>query len=232
MKNILLSASFMLISAFAVAQEGLKSYTIKMSMKMEGIPAEYAAYGEQDITTYTKGTKTKTEITSMMFSSVSYSDGKKYTSLTEAMGNKTGFVTTKEEMENFDKKEKKADKPKIEYTSEKKMIAGYECTKAIVTSIDKDKQESKVTVWFTEKIKMDPSGVKQSKGMFDLGDIKGTPLEMEIKQNSNGMDIKIIVTTTEVLTTPLDDSIFVANTEGYTMSTYKEWMDKMKSMGK
>ncbi|MCC6372761.1 MAG: hypothetical protein IT236_17285 [Bacteroidia bacterium] len=219
MKKILFSAALLLSAAFVNAQEGFASFTIKMNMKMEGLPAEYAAYGEQ-------------EISSMMFTTVSFTDGNKHTSLTEAMGNKTGFVTTKEEMEKIDKKDKTEPKPKIEYTSEKKTIAGYECTKAIVTTIDKEKKEAKVNVWFTEKIKLDPALTKQNKGMFDLGEIKGTPLEIEIKQNADGTEIKVIITTTEVLTSPIADSFFVPNTEGYTMTTYGEWKDKMKAMGR
>jgi len=51
-----------------------------------------------------------------------------------------------------------------------------------------------------------------------------------MSQNANGMDMKIIMTTTEILTGPIDDSVFVINTEGYTMMSYKEMMEKQKSM--
>src|SRR5690606_2504828 len=136
--------------------------TIKMSVKVEGMPAEYAAYGEQEVTTYIKGNNTKTEISSMMFSSVVYYNETTLTSLSEAMGNKTGYTATKEELENMEKGEK-TEAPKIEYFPDKKTIAGYECTKAVVTNVGKDKKETKTTVWTTDKIALNENHKKMRK---------------------------------------------------------------------
>lgn len=229
MKKFLITAAITASSALLNAQD---TYTIKMSLKMEGMPAEYAAYGEQDIVTQVKGEKTKTEVSSMMFSSISYADGKSFTTLSESMGNKTGFTATKEEMDAEEKKAKDEVKPKIEYTTEKKTIAGYECTKAIITTLDKDKKENKVTVWFTEKLKASVSAAKRAArgGNLNFGDLKGVPLGIEASQSANGMELKMVMTATEVSTAAIDDSVFVPNTEGYTMSSYKDWMDKMKAM--
>ena len=105
MRKLISSAALVLCASIAIAQD---NFTFKMSVKMEGLPAEYAAYGEQEITTFTKGEKSKTEVNSMMFSSVSYSDGKTITVLSESMGNKTGFTATKAEMDAEDKNDKKA----------------------------------------------------------------------------------------------------------------------------
>src|SRR5947209_13599186 len=91
-----------LAAALAASILGLRAQgplTIKMSIKMEGLPAEYAAYGEYDITTYLKGDKSKTEVSNMMMNNQVYFDGKMVTSLTDAMGNKSGYTATKEEME-------------------------------------------------------------------------------------------------------------------------------------
>jgi hypothetical protein len=228
MKKMICSAALLFLSVAGFSQD---NYTIKMSLKIEGMPAEYAAYGEQDIVTYVKGDKTKTEMNSMMGSNVSYFDGKKMTSLSDMMGNKSGFSATKEELENGDKKDKNEAKPKIEYTNEKKTIAGYECTKALVKSLDKEKKENVITVWVTDKLKpMSPEARKARRGGFDLGDIKGQPLAMEASQSSNGMDMKIMMTATEVSTSPIDDAVFVPNTDGYNMMSYKDYMDKMKAM--
>jgi hypothetical protein len=227
MKKFICSAALVLGAVFMNAQD---SYTIKMSLKIEGMPAEYAAYGEQEITTFVKGDKSKTEMSSMMGSNISYFDGKTLTSLNDMMGNKSGFTATKEELEAGDKN-KKEEKPKIEYTSEKKTIAGYECTKALIKAIDKDKKENTITVWTTEKLKgMSPEARKARRGGFDFGDLKGVPLAMEAAQNANGMDMKIVMSATEVNTNPIDDSVFVPNTEGYKLSTYKDYMEKMKAM--
>ena len=226
--KVLSAAAFLMLSSVALAQD---SYTIKMSVKAEGLPPEYSAYAEQDILTHIKGDKLKTERNGMMGGSTSFYDGKKMTTIMETMGNKLGYTATKEELESTDKNQK-TDKPKIEYSSDKKMIAGYECTKAIMTSIDADKKEAKTILWITDKIKYQhPEANKAAgKGMMDLSDLKGYPLGMEMNQNAQGMEIKIIMTTTEILTTPIDDSVFVLNTDGYTMMSYKEMMEKQKTM--
>ena len=229
MKKIITSAALLFISACAIAQD---NYTVKMNMKIEGLPPEYAGFGEQEMINYVKGDKYKNEISSMMMTSVSAFDGTKLTSITEQMGNKSGYTATKEELDAADKNEKPEAKPKIEYTTEKKTIAGYECTKAIVTSIGKDKKENKMSVWVTDKIKSNQAQGKKrgGRGMsMDLGDLKGYPLEMEMSQSQQGMDMKILISATEVSTTPIDDAIFTVNTDGYKMMSYKEMQEKMKA---
>lgn len=227
MKTFISTLALVLTSSLLSAQD---NYTIKISIKTEGLPAEMAAYGEQDMITYMKGDKSKTEISSMMFSSTVYFDGQKMTSLTDAMGNKTAYTATKEELEASDKGEK-TEKPKIEYTTEKKMIAGYECTKAVLTSVDKDKKETKTTVWTTEKIKNNHmSSGKARKGMIDLSDVKGYVLAMEMPMNFQGTEAKVVMTATEVSTAAIDDATFTVNTDGYKMMTYKEMMEKQKAM--
>jgi hypothetical protein len=222
MKN---SAFIILLLSFSAI--GQENYTMKMNIKTEGLPPEYAAYGEQDIVTYMKGEKSKTEVTSMMLTSTVYYDGKTMTSLSDVMGEKSGWTATKEELEADN--DKKESKPKIEYTSEKRNIAGYECQKAIITNKGKDNKENKTIVWVTDKIRYDnkhrrPSG----RNMADFGDLKGHPLAMEMTQNYQGTEMKIIMTTTEVLTTPIDDSVFEVNTDGYKMMTYAEMKGKVK----
>ncbi len=227
MKTFISTLALVLTSSLLSAQD---NYTIKISIKTEGLPAEMAAYGEQDMITYMKGDKSKTEISSMMFSSTVYFDGQKMTSLTDAMGNKTAYTATKEELEASDKGEK-TEKPKIEYTTEKKMIAGYECTKAVLTSVGKDKKETKTTVWTTEKIKNNHmSSGKARKGMIDLSDVKGYVLAMEMPMNFQGTEAKVVMTATEVSTAAIDDATFTVNTDGYKMMTYKEMMEKQKAM--
>jgi hypothetical protein len=217
----------------ALAASGLvaqENYTIKMTVKTEGLPQEYAAMGEQEIVTYVKGDQSKTEVNSMMFSSTVWYDGKTLTSLTDATGNKTGFTATKEELESD--KDKKEEKPKITYVDEKKTIAGYECSKAIFTTTDKDKKNKETIVWYTEKIKTNPAQRKRPGRSMDFGDLKGHPLAMEMTQDYQGTEMKIVMTTTEVLTTPIDDSVFTVNTEGYKMMTYAEMKERMKTMGR
>lgn len=228
MKKIITSAALLVFCTFVNAQE---NYTIKMNMKIEGLPPEMAGFGDQETVTYIKGDKTKTEISSMMGTQTMLFDGKTHYFLSDAMGTKTGYSATAEEMEAASKKDKPEAKPKIEYTAEKKTIAGYECTKAIVTSEGKDKKENKIIVWVTDKIKSDLAKSKKGdRGMMDLGDIKGYPLEMEMKQSQQGMDMKIVISATDVNTNAVDDGVFAVNTEGYKMSSYKDYAEKMKAM--
>jgi hypothetical protein len=222
-------ATVFAISCFATAANAQENYTMKMTVKTEGLPAEYAAYGEQEIVTYVKGEKSKTEVNSMMFNTTVYFDGKKLTSLSDIMGNKSGYTATKEEIESQEKD--KPAKPVIEYTAEKKQIAGYECTKAIATSVGKDKKEKKTILWVTDKIKYDKNHSKASgRGMTDFGDLKGHPLGMEMTQDMQGSEMKIVMTTTEVSTNPIEDSVFAVNTEGYKMMTYQQFQEQMKAM--
>jgi len=226
-KKIVTTVALVFAVAFSFAQE---SYTVKMNMKIDGLPPEYAGFGEQEMVNYIKGDKYKSEMTSMMGSNITSYDGKKLTQISEAMGDKSGYTATKEELEATKKADKAEAKPKVEYTTEKKTIAGYECTKAVVTSVGKDKKEVKVNVWTTDKIK-NPEGKSKSKMSMDLGDIKGYPLEIEMSQNQGGMEMKIKITTSEVLTANIDDATFNVNTDGYKMVSYKEHQEKMKAQG-
>ncbi|WP_317896620.1 hypothetical protein [Aurantibacillus circumpalustris] len=227
--KFLVSATLIFISGFAIAQD---NFTIKMSVKAEGLPPEYAAYAEQDVIIYIKGDKIKSEKNGMMGSSVTLYDGKKMTSLMENMGTKFGYTATKEELETTGKSDK-SEKPKIEYTTEKKMIAGYECAKVVVTSIGKDKKESTTILWVTDKIRYNHAEYFKAaaRGMSDLSELKGYALGMEMQQNAQGgMEIKIIMNSTEITTTALNDSVFNVSSDGYTMMTYKEMLDKQKTM--
>ena len=210
------------------------SYTIKMSIKAEGLPAEYAAFGEIEMVSYSKGEKSKSETSSMMFSNVVYFDGKMITNLSESMGNKSGYTASKEEMDGLDKNKTPESKPKIEYVNDKRTIAGYECYKAIITTIDKDKKERQTIVWYTDKFKPISGTVRRAnrRGMStDLSDLKGMPLAMESTMNMQGMEVKSVMITTEISTNAIDDAVFIPNTEGYTMLSFKEFQEKMRAMG-
>jgi hypothetical protein len=43
------------------------------------------------------------------------------------------------------------------------------------------------------------------------------------------MDLKLLVTATEVITAKIEDSVFKVDTTGYKMITYKEMQEKMKA---
>ena len=68
------------------------------------------------------------------------------------------------------------------------------------------------------------------KGMVDLSEVKGYVLGMEMPLNFQGTEAKVVMNTTEVLTSPIDDAVFTINTEGYKMMSYSEMMQMQKSM--
>ncbi|MGE0566710.1 MAG: hypothetical protein AB7O73_02075 [Bacteroidia bacterium] len=232
MKKLLLSSVLACAVSFGFSQEDM---TIKMSVKVEGLPEEYAGMAENDIVTYTKGEKSLTEVTSMMGSQIFYVDKEGSTVLMDQMGNKIGYTMTKAEMDEEEKKDKDEDAPKIEYVNEKKTIAGYECSKAIVTSTSKkSKEEMKSTIWYTDKIKMPENAKNKSKrgGMMggpNLKDLKGFPMQTEMSMNQGGMEMKVISTVTEVSMGKVDDGLLKVSTDGYKMMSYKEMKEKMKN---
>lgn len=230
MRTLFILGSLLAGSLMAQVQE---NYTVKMSIKSEGLPAEFAAFGEMDLTTTVKGEKTKTETSSMMFSNIVYFDGNKLTALIESMGNKSGYTATKEEMEG-DKNKTPEAKPKIEYIDDTRTIAGYECKKAIVTYIDRDKKERQSTIWFTDKLKPASSTVRKANRRsmaFDLSELNGIPLAMEAMVSMQGMEFKSLMIATEINTNPIDDTVFIPNTDGYNVMSFKEYQEKMKAMG-
>jgi len=67
------------------------------------------------------------------------------------------------------------------------------------------------------------------KDAIDLSELKGYPLSMEMDQQFNGMTLKMIMTARSVTIGPLEDSVFVVNTEGYRMMTYKEMLSRQST---
>lgn len=229
--RLTIAAATVLLGASLCAQND--TYVIKSGFKIEGLPPEYAGFGDQDITSFVKGDKSKTEMTGMMGTTTMYFDGKSMTTLVDNMGNKSGFTASTEELEAEEKKNGGQQKPVIEYVDEKKQIAGYDCSKAIATVTGKDKKESKMVIWYTDKLKFNPKSAKaRSRGMADLSELKGYPLGVEqtSTEGPGGGELKITIFATEVSTNPVDDSVFNFTTDGYNMMTYKDYNDKQKAM--
>jgi len=202
----------------------IKEGTITYAMTMEGLPPEQAAMmGDMEVKMTFKENKSLMEVSTMMMSQLASLDEKGMTLVIEAMGNKMAVVQTKEEMDKEEAKLKdKSPDPKIEYTSETKTIAGYECKKAIVTMVvGKDKKEEKIDVWYSDKFNyLDKDG--KTKG--EIKGLKGIPFEYFSYRT--GFKSKLIAK--EVSTEPVSDDKFVLSTEGCKMMT----MDELKSMGR
>lgn len=202
----------------------IKEGSITYAMTMEGLPPEQAAMmGDMEVKMIFKENKSLMEVSTMMMSQMVSVDDKGMTLVIDAMGSKMAVKQTKEEMEKEEAKFKeKSPDPKIEYTSETKTIAGYECKKAIVTMVvGKDKKEEKFDVWYTDKFNyLDKDG--KTKG--EIKGLKGIPFEYTSFRN--GFKSKLVAK--EVSLEPVSDEKFKLSTEGCQMMT----MEELKMMGR
>lgn len=201
----------------------IKEGSITYDMKMEGLPPEQAAMiGDMELKTTFKNGKVLSEMSSMMFTNQTSVDEKGMCMLMEQMGNKFAVKQTKEEMEKEEAKQKdKPADPKTEYTNETKTIAGYECKKAIVTVVGKDKKEEKMDVWYSDKFE-NPNKDGKGRGQAFMKGFKGLPFEFSSAQGA----MKFTMIAKAVSTEPVDDAKFNLSTEGYKMMT----MDELKAM--
>lgn len=222
MKKITLSIfalAFTALSMKAQITEGTVLYT----MNIEGMPAEQAAMmGDMDLRVSFKNGRVLNEMNSMMFTNQTVINETGMTMLMEQMGNKIAVQQTKDEMEkeNSKSKEKPTD-PKIEYTTETKSIAGYECKKAIITVTDKNKKEEKIDMWYCEKF-ANPNMEGKGKGQLIMKGLKGMPFEYSM---ANG-PMKFKITAKEVSEKPIADEKFNLSTEGYKLMK----MDDLKAL--
>lgn len=201
-----------LITAVAILLCGLSNAQIKEGsvtyvMTIEGLPPEQAAMmGDMETKIFFKGNKTYSEMNSMMMSTKAVSDENGSLVLMDQMGNKNFMRVTKADM---DKNDDPSKTPKIEYTSETKTIAGYECKKAIATLSTKD-GEVKTDVWYTDKIPYVKQGGRRGGDMFK--GLNGMAMEFSMPQGP--MKVKMVAK--EVSTEAVPDSKFVLSTDGYT----------------
>lgn len=130
---------------------------------------------ESKNTVYYKGDLIKTLSQSDFGNSTVIIDkkSKKTTTLMEALGRRTGYYITEEDeikmKENTQKRmdsmraarggneisqpNNSASTPEIEYTSDTKKIAGYNCKKAIIKTKSRQSEVSETIVWYTNDIK-------------------------------------------------------------------------------
>lgn len=218
MKIKFLSLAVALMSVVSLNAQ-IKEGSVLYDMKIEGLPPEQAAMmGDMETKVTFKNGKSLTEVNSMMFTQQMSADENGMVMLMEQMGNKIAVKQTKAEMEKEEAKSKdKPADPKVEYFDDVKTIAGYECKKAIVTVVDKDKKENKVELWYSDKFE-NPNKEGKGKGQNVMKGIKGMPFEYSTTMGP--MKIKMVAK--EVSTDPVPDSKFVLSTDGYKMMTTEE----------
>jgi len=222
MKKLFSTLAFISLSVVSLIAQNNEGF-ILYDMKIEGLPPEQAAMvGDMENKVTFKNGKVLTEMTSMMFTNQTVIDEKGMVMLMEQMGNKMAIKQTKDEMEKeaAKQKDKQAD-PKIEYINETKSIAGYECKKAIISIVGKDKKEEKMEVWYSEKF-ANPNKEGKGKGQGFMKGLKGMPFEYAGGQG--GMKFKMIAK--EVSVDPVSDGKFNLSTDGYKLMT----MDELKAL--
>lgn len=220
MKKLFVTMAVVALSALTSNAQVKEGYVL-YDMKMEGVSAEEAAmFGDMETKIYFKNGVTLSETTSMMGSSQTLINDNGILMLQEQMGNKMAIKQTKEEMDKEAAKTKSPE-PKIEYLADTKMIAGYECKKAIVTMAGKDKKEEKMEIWYNDKFEnFNKEG--KGRGQGGLKGLKGMPFEY----NMSFGPMKMKMTVKEVSLEPVADSKFNLSTEGYKIMT----MDELKAM--
>lgn len=188
--SIILSATAMFSASTAVAQkskpfEGVIKYSITLD---ESTPDQVKSMFEgAEMTVYTKENKSRTDMNMAMMSSTTLYDTKAKTAIsyTDVMGQKMKMITKAE-------KEGSKEEVTVKDLPETKVIAGYKCKKAEITS--KDSPEP-LTVFYTDEI---PNPNSKMKG------IKGCPLEFEVAQQG----IKMKMTATSVSKEKVADEKF------------------------
>lgn len=191
---------------------------------------------ETKTTVYFKGDLIKTLSKSDFGNSIVIIDkkNKRTTTLTEAMGRKTGFFVTEEDEEAMRKRmdslreargqSANSREPQIEIinTNDTKKIAGYNCKKAIIKRQTMQGAVNETTVWFTPDFKMangyPEPGISGGMGrgmrgggntgfvIGGLDKIDGFVMGMEMKR-PNGFEMKMEVNKVE-LDPVIEDKVF------------------------
>ncbi|MCE9538661.1 MAG: DUF4412 domain-containing protein [Bacteroidetes bacterium] len=197
--------------------EGTVTYSI--SFEGSGLPPEaLAMFKGSETVTYIKSDKFRVDMNMPMQSSSFIMDNKtkNIISLMDIMGKK---YLIKMNESDIKKEQDTAPEIIIKYTEETKMIAGYKCKKAEITS--KDSKSAAINVFYTEEIPT--NDVKPIyKGL------KGFPMEYSI--NQGGMEMQL--TAKNISKEKVSDSKFEIPKEGYIVTTIEELQNAMmKEMG-
>lgn len=216
MKSVFKIAALVLVTCIALgasAQKKAKTFegSVKYKIDVEGenIDAATRAQMPSEIVVYYKGDNIRTEMITPMFSFISLSnvsDGS-VTQMFNGMGMKFYVVQTKEDLEAL--KDESEEKPVIKQLDETKVIAGYTCKKAEITS-----GEQTMEVYYTNEL----SVPFDKNSQYQMEGIDG--IFMEYNMDQNGMIMKFSVK--EVSKSKLNQSLFSVPSD-YEKKTYEEF---------
>ena len=219
MKRIFLFACIISLSINLFAQSFEGKIVFEMSFPDFKDP-QMAAMLPKEAVAYFKNSQSRMEMNMMMgMKNATISDGLKKTSVTlmDLMGQKYAIENSGSD-EVVQKK--MMESTKVSITSDKKMIAGFLCTKALVEipNPENEKELIKMDMWFTKDLSINKNYMNGPMEKID-----GSVLEFSI--NQTGM--KINLTAKEVLKQPVSDDLFLIPSEYKHMSS----ADLMKMMG-
>ncbi len=207
---MMIAAIIMGLSSSAIAKEFSGVITYKISYPGSEVDASMAAMMPKMANLTIKEHMSKFEINmGQMGSQIQIIDGdaKTITTVMNMMGQKFYYVEMEEDVD-VDADEKVS----IDIKDETKEIAGYECTKALVT-VKQGGEEMLFTIYFTEEI--GSSAMNIDNPYFK--DIPGAMLEFEINTGGGTMKMEAI----SVDKKKVDDSEFEIP-EGYEEKTEEE----------
>lgn len=169
--------------------------TIKMHTHIEGTDdPNILSQGESDYSIQIFGNYTKTVVSQEGFgvTSITNGDAKTAVSIIEIMGMGKYYVEMSAEKIQDAIKNTKYDYNK---TGEKKMIAGYEAEKVVVTETDLETDESKTFVVYISQ----GLNTGDDINFMETPGLAGYPLRTEVKRDIDGTEITIITEAAEVI---------------------------------
>lgn len=218
MKKILSLIALMIFSAtqFSFAQKTLTEATVVYKMNMTGPgmddPQAAAMLQNMMVSNYFKNGKFASvmDMGIMKTRTIMKSDGN-FVTLMDMMGQK--FKIAMDKAQYTDKKKVKDSEYDVRVTEEKKVIAGYNCTKSIIMT----KKGKSFDVWLTNEITGDAS-----KNIGPYSKVNGMLMQYSMEEKGN----TITMTCQSVDFSPVSDEVFTIP-EGYTEMT----LDQMAKMG-
>lgn len=223
MKKTILAISLSILCLIKVSAQNKTNFegtvTYSISFEGSGLPPEaLAMFKGSETVTYIKSDKFRVDMNMPMQSSSFIMDNKSknIVSLMDIMGKK---YLIKMNESDIKKEQETAPEILIKYTEETKMIAGYKCKKAEITS--KESNGAAIDVFYSEEIP-----TNDIKPVYK--GLKGFPLEYSI--NQGGMEMKL--TAKNISKEKVSDSKFEIPKEGYIVTTVEELQNAMmKEMG-
>ncbi|HAP02415.1 MAG TPA: hypothetical protein DCQ93_10910 [Bacteroidetes bacterium] len=206
-----------LLPLFSSAQKIFTEGSIKYKMSVSGVddPQSSAMLQNMMMTFYIKNGKTATEMDMGFVKNKTIEvDENNYVLLMEMMGNKYKVTMNKPQMEARKNMPKDSDY-EITVTNDTKVIAGYNCKKAII-KMNKDNQT--FYAYFTDEIK---SAASQSNSYY--GKINGMLLEYSFGEKGMTMTM----TADSISFDPVSDDVFTVPATGYTEMS----LDQLKKLG-